>query len=460
MVNILELRKRAKRFAESWKDAYYEKGQTQTFYYEFFQMFDKRIVDWGRFEVFAKRENKKYGFIDMFWKKVLLIEQKSEGEDMDEAYTQATEYFDKLPDHEKPGHILVCDFQTWELNDLQTGTIHSFKLSELPENIHLFNFIDQDTYMPSPADPVSIKASAKMAALYDSLKGGGYDKKDMEYLLTRLTFCMFADYVGIFEENAFKKFLKKDMEPGAPYLGGNLAQLFEVLDKPQDNRQTSLGDDLKAFPYIDGGLFNKSITIPAFSAASRQLLWDAAEEDWSKVSPAIFGALFQNVMDVVERRSTGSHYTPEENIMKVIQPLFLDSLETEFEAILKKSNSKAALKKFHEKLSTLTFFDPACGAGNFLIIAYREVRRLETRILSKLYGDQKTFRTHELSKIDVDQFFGIEKNKFSANIAQTSMWMMDHLMNLELGDAFDDTFTRIPIKKAPNIVCADALEMD
>ena len=460
MVDPISLRKRAKIFAEKWKDAGYEKGQTHIFYYEFFQIFGRRIVDVGRFEVSARRLGKKYGFIDMLWEGVLLIEQKSAGKSLDGAYTQATEYFDELPEYAKTSYILACDFQTWDLHDLERGEIHSFKLSELPDHIHLFGFIRRNEYVPPPADPVSIAASAKMAKLHDTLKAGRYDKKNMEYLLTRLTFCMFADYVGIFEYGDFRRYLQKDMLPGATEVGSKLVQLFEVLDTPENERQTNLGEDLRRFPYIDGSLFNESIRTPAFDVASRRLLMDAADEDWSKVSPAIFGALFQNIMGAEERRKTGSHYTPEENIMKVIRPLFLDDLEAEFEGIRGKAGKRRALEGFQAKLSGLTFFDPACGAGNFLIIAYRELRRLEMRIMGELFDGQTKINISRLSKIDVDQFYGIEKTKFSANIAQTAMWMMDHLMNVELGDRFGLAYARIPIRKAPNIVCADALETD
>ncbi len=460
MVDINKLQKAAQKFADDWKDASYERGETQTFYNDLFAIFGKDRRDYARYEKRARRINKNDGFIDLLWPGVLLVEQKSRGKDLGEAYVQADEYFEGLEENERPRYILTCDFQKWELHDLDENEDYAFDLKDLPKHIHLFNFMQKGEYVPPPADPVSIKASEKMAKLYDALKDGRYDKKNMEYLLTRLTFCMFADYVGIFNPGDFRKYLNADMQPGAAEVGGKLVELFDVLDTPEDERQVALREGLEAFRYINGGLFNETIKIPSFNNYSRNLLREAADEDWSKVSPAIFGALFQNIMDADERRSSGSHYTPEENIMKVIRPLFLDELEAEFESIQAKPNNKRALENFQSKLSGLTFFDPACGAGNFLIIAYREIRRLETRTLSELYGKQKTFSTHELSKIDVDQFYGIEINKFSASIAQTSLWMMDHMMNLELGDALEDTFTRIPIEKSPNIICADALEMD
>ena len=463
MVNILTLRKRAKDFATRWKKAHYEKGQTHAFYYEFFQIFDRRILDVGRFEVSAKRLGKNYGFIDMLWEGVLLIEQKSEGESLNGAYTQATEYFDELPENAKTAYILTCDFQTWELHDLEKGEIHLFKLSELSDHIHLFGFIMKNEYIPPPADPVSITASAKMAMLYDALKKGKYDKRNMEYLLTRLTFCMFADYVGIFEYGDFRKYLQKDMRPGATEVGSKLVQLFEVLDTPVNERQVNLSEDLTRFPYIDGALFNESIKTPIFDIASRRLLMEAAEEDWSKVSPAIFGSLFQGVMDKEKRRSEGAHYTTEESIMKVVRPLFLDDLEDEFKLIRTKRgwNRKKELEMFQDRLAGLTFFDPACGAGNFLIMAYREIRRLELKVIHELHqGGPPRMDVSILSKVDVDQFYGIEKSEFSAKIAETAIWMMDHIMNNELSAKYGIAYARIPLKKSPSIRQADALEID
>ena len=195
----------------------------------------------------------------------------------------------------------------------------------------------------------------------------------------------------------------------------------------------------------------------------RQLLIDAGNYDWSKVSPVIFGNLFQTVMDQDARREMGAHYTSEENILKVIRPLFLDKLNEEFDEIdkVKDDSKKDLFIEFQNKLSGLKFLDPACGSGNFLVIAYREIRRLEHRIIMKIHGyGGKRIDTDELSKIDVDQFFGIEMIEFSAKIAETSLWMMDHLMNMELSKRYGLAFRRIPIKKKPNIICRDALEFD
>ena len=454
------LQKGARDFAESWKDAAYEKSETQTFYNEFFVIFDRNRRDIAVYESQVKNLKGNTAFIDLFWSGTLLVEQKSAGRDLSRAMVQAEEYYIGLEDYEKPRYLLACDFQNWRLIDLEGGKQHDFKLKDLPAHIHLFDFMIKNGNIGAPLDPVSIKASEEMANLYDALKKNRYDTENMEYFLTRLTFCLFADRVGIFPEGAFRSLMQRDMRPGATEVGGKLVQLFEILNTPPETRQANLPDHISIFPYINGNLFNTDIRTPSFDLVSRQILLNALKYDWSKVSPAIFGSLFQSTMDGAERRRTGAHYTPEENIMKVIRPLFLDEINAEFDAICGKVNNHKAFERFQEKLSRLMFFDPACGAGNFLVIAYRELRRLEMKVIREINRHKNVSTMIIPSKVDVNQFYGIEINMFSAKIAETAMWMMDHLMNSELGDMLGQSYSRIPIKSAPSIECADALEIN
>ena len=217
------------------------------------------------------------------------------------------------------------------------------------------------------------------------------------------------------------------------------------------------------FPYVNGGLFEDKIKMPKTNKEIRTALINAAQFNWSDISPSILGSLLQNIMDKKEQRSSGAHYTTEENILRVIRPLFLDGLYEEFSSIIKKDlkSKKKQLEKLQEKLSNLTFFDPACGAGNFLIITYKELRRLELSIIMELH-DRKTklIDVQYLSKIDVNQFYGIEIKSFSAKISETVLWMMDHLMNRELADYYGQAYARIPLEEQPNIMQADALEFD
>ena len=463
-LSVNEIRNRASKFANEWKDAHYERGETQSFYNEFFAIFGIKRRSVAVYEEQVSKLNGNTGFIDLFWPEVLLIEQKSKGRDLKKAMEQADGYFLQLEEKLRPRYILACDFQTWHLVDRDESIEYDFKLSELPEKIECFNFmrgIDQEKIHDE--DPVNIKASELMGKIYDNLKKSGYPKHEMEFLLTRLTYCLFADDTGIFEPHILYKYIKNRTSEDGTDFGGKLIQLFQVLNKPEDSRQTNLDEDLAQFPYINGSLFKDVISIPAFDSKMRNLLIEASDFDWSEISPAIFGSLFQSVMNPEERRDSGSHYTNEENIVKVIRPLFLDDLTKEFETIKnRKDNHRLGeLKRFQTKLSNLKFLDPACGAGNFLIIAYREIRRLELKVIEEIYDKKvQLLDVSILSKVDVDQFYGIEINEFSARIAETALWMMDHLMNNELSTEYGLAYTRIPLNNHPNIVNADALEVD
>jgi len=241
-----------------------------------------------------------------------------------------------------------------------------------------------------------------------------------------------------------------------------LAGSSRWLNTPENERQTSLDEDLARFPYINGHLFEELIAPPAFNDSMRTALLNACRFDWTPISPAIFGSLFQSVMDPAERRAKGAHYTTEKNIMKVIEPLFLDDLRAEFEHLKSlRTGRRQRLQKFHDKLASLTFLDPACGCGNFLIIAYRELRFLEIELLKELRDvRQRELDVELISRVDVDQFYGIEFEEFPARIAETALWMMDHIMNTRLSLEFGQVFVRIPLVKSPHIHHGDALEFD
>lgn len=459
-----EIRIRAAQFAEDWNGATREKSESQTFWNEFFEIFGIKRRSVAKYEEQVKKLNDNEGFIDLFWPKVLLIEQKSKGRDLNKAMEQADEYFLQLEEELRPRYMLACDFQNWHLVDLDERIEYNFKLSELHDNIECFNFMRGLTQEKIIAeDPVNLKAADMMGKIYDILDESGYPLNDTRILLTRLTYCLFADDAGIFESQILQKYFKNRTEEDGSDLGAKLIQLFQVLNKDESSRQSNLDEDLAKFPFINGNLFKENIDIPAFDSKMRNLLIEASEYNWSKVSPAIFGSLFQTVMNSVERREGGSHYTDESNIMKVIKPLFLDELEKEFETInSRKDNHRIKeLQRFQTKLSNLKFLDPACGAGNFLIIAYREIRRLELKVIEETYDKSRELLVAStLSKVDVDQFYGIEINEFSTRIAEVALWMMDHLMNDELSKINDIPFTRIPLKNHPNIVNDDALEID
>ena len=464
-----EMRTRAAAFAEEWKDARYEKGETQSFYNEFFEVFGVRRRRVATYETHVAKLDNSSGFIDLFWPGVLVVEQKSAGRDLTKAYDQALDYLLALPERDHPRYVLVSNFQTFELHDLDERTNVSFALAELPDHVEDFGFIcgrERRTFRDQ--DPANIKAAELVGRLHDALHDAGYQGHDLEQFLVRIVFCLFADDTGIFEpRDIFLDFIEARTGEDGADLGLWLSQLFQVLDTPEDQRQNTLDEDLARFPYVNGELFNGALRIPAFDAAMRGALLDASRFDWSEISPAIFGALFQSVMDPAERRTQGAHYTTEKNILKVIEPLFMDDLHSEFERLKKRKSRgrRTGLEQFQGKLGSLTFFDPACGCGNFLIIAYRELRLLELEVLGELYPKSKGERqmkvfAADLSKVNVDQFYGIEIGEFPVRIAETALWMMDHIMNNQLSLEFGQTYTRIPLEKSPHIFHGDALEIE
>ncbi|MGD0497413.1 MAG: DNA methyltransferase [Bryobacteraceae bacterium] len=460
-----EIRSRAARFAEEWKRAHYERGESQTFYNEFFDVFGVSRRRVATFEEPVRKLGEGRGFIDLFWKGVLLVEQKSAGRDLARAKEQALDYFPGLKEYELPRYVLVSDFQTFELHDLEERSTIRFTLRQFPERVEHFGFIlgvQKRTFRDQ--DPVNIEASEMMGKLHDALKEAGYVGHNLERFLVRLVFCLFADDTGIFEpRDIFLALIAQRTSPDGSDTGLWLSQLFEVLNTPIAERQHNLDADLAQFPYVNGDLFQEHLPFPAFNAAMRSLLIDALDFSWDAISPAIFGSLFQSVMHPKERRAQGAHYTTERNILKVIQPLFLDELHDEFKRLTERRDSgrRKAIEAFHRKLSTLRFFDPACGCGNFLIISYRELRLLEIDLLKVLHKDDPLFlNVSQMCQIDVNQFYGIELGEFPARIAEIALWMMDHIMNNRLSLEFGQSFARIPLKKSPHILPADALEMD
>lgn len=459
-----DIRARAARFAEEWKDAHYEKGETHSFYNDFFDVFGRRRRDVAVYEEKVRKLNDTQGFIDLFWPGQLLVEQKSAGRSLDKAREQATDYFLGLKEIEKPRYILLSDFQSFELLDLETRDEYRFPLSQLHENVRLFDFVagyHQQQYKDQ--DPANIEAASLMGNLHKRLEESGYSGTDLEHLLVRIMFCLFADDTGIFEPDSFLRYIEDKTSEDGGDLGSHLVHMFEILNTPGDKRQKTLDEDLASFPYVNGQLFAGHIRTPSFDTPMRMALLQCCKFNWTKVSPALFGSLFQMVMLPEEQRKGGAHYTSERNILKTIHPLFLDELRAEFARIRdsKSAQRRMQLEKFHDKLGALTFLDPACGCGNFLILAYRELRLLEIDVLEALHPmRQLELDVKELSKIDVDQFYGIEIEEFPARIAEAAMWLVDHQMNMKLSESFGQAFVRLPLQKSAHITHGNALRLD
>lgn len=458
----IDIKANALAFSKKWKDATDEASEAQSFLNDFFGVFgiDRKRV--GTFETKVPMSADRSGYIDLIWKGVILVEMKSAGKSLDRAYTQAKDYAFHLENEDLPDYIMVCDFQNIRLYRLSTGQIWNFKTSQLHKNVKLFADLAgyKATTITNVSKEVDVKAAEKMARLHDILRDHGYTGHALEVYLVRLLFCLFADDTGIFEKNIFFDYINNSKEDGSD-LSSRIARLFELLDTPQEERdkQTMLPEELKRFAYIDGTLFRERLPFADFNRKMRTILLECCTFDWGYISPAIFGAMFQGVMNPEERRALGAHYTSEENIMKVIKPLFLDELWEEFERV--KGNSKQ-LQFFHEKLSKLTFLDPACGCGNFLIIAYKELRLLELELLKMLIdtGGQMVMDITEYCKVNVDQFYGIEYEEFPCQIAVVGMWLIDHQMNMLVSEHFGLYFARLPLDHSATIVHGNALRID
>jgi hypothetical protein len=463
-----EIRARAAAFSESYSDAKRERGETQTFYNAFFECFGVNLRQVATYEARVRNLPKdKQGFIDLFWPGTLIVEQKSAGRDLRAASNQALDYFDWLPEQQQPRYILTCDFQRWQLVDLDTGREWAFLLADLKDNVEAFAFIlGVQPRLHRQQSPANAKASKLMGQLHEALAATDYDGHDLEVLLVRLLFILFADDTRIFNnKDQFFDLVERRTSADGSDTGRWLGDLFEVLNTPEDKRQSTLDGDLAEFPYINGRLFEERIRPVTFDNAMRGILLDACEFDWGDVSPAIFGGLFESVIDKVTRRKQGAHYTPEDAILRLIGPLFLDELQAELNrAKALKSGKDEALGRLHDRLAGLTFLDPACGAGNFLVVTYRELRELEREIIKERFaragGTQQVSDVAKLSRLNVDQFFGIEIDEFPAKIAEVALWMTDHIANTRLGEDFGVSVPRIPLVAAPGIRHGDALETD
>ena len=457
-LSLNEIRDRAHKFSIEWQEEDRERAEKDTFWNDFFNVFGVSRKRVASFEQPVKKLNNKTGFIDLFWKGKLIVEHKSKGKDLEAAFEQATDYFHGLKEEEIPEYVLVSDFHRFKLFDLEDNLTHEFLIDELPNKIGLFGFISgYNKTNFEEEDPVNVKAAELMGALHDQLENFGYKGHYLEIYLVRLLFCLFADDAEIFKKDSFKEFLEKRTKDDGSDLGALLAQIFQVLNTPEDKRLSNLDEHIARFPYVNGKLFEEQIPIASFDTKTRQALMNCCQLDWKNISPAIFGSMFQSVMNPEERRNLGAHYTSEKNILKLIKPLFLDELQAEFKRV--KSNVNK-LKDFHKKLGSLKFLDPACGCGNFLIITYRELRLLELKVLKELYGSQQVLGIDQIMLVDVDQFYGIEYDEFPARIAEVAMWLMDHQMNLRISKTFGMYYARLPLKKSATIMHGNALRTE
>lgn len=484
-----EIKQRAIAFSRDWKGTTSEKSERQTFWNEFFEVFGKRRRTLATFEEPVKKLSGNWGFIDLFWPGTCLVEHKSAGQDLGKAHAQGMDYIRGLIDSgrekDAPRWLIVSDFERIAIHDLEPEQDPDlpllkrllpsieFPLKELHKNVRHFAFIaGYKSHKLNPEDPANFEATELMARLHDALWDGGYRGHDLCQFLVRLLFCFFADDTGIFPSDQFKLYVRERCSEDGSDLGARLAHLFQVLNTPEDKRSKNLDEDLAQLPYVNGDLFAEPLTFADFDAKMRAVLLECADFRWEKISPAVFGSLFQTVFDHEDdrkRRQLGAHYTAEKNIMKVVRSLFLDELRAEFEAAKKDKSGRGPnrLRDLQKKLAALKIMDPACGCGNFLVVTYRELRQLELEILIELHANELAEIQHEfaldvtqLSQINVDQMYGIEIEEFPARIAEVALWLADHQANVLLSEAFGQFYRRIPLRKSPHIHVANALRKD
>lgn len=486
-----EHRLAAKQFAADWQGRGDEKQETQTFWLALLQKV-YGVTEPDKFISFEKTvnvDNVKTGksntkFIDGYIGATrVLIEQKGAKIDLNKGelqsdgsllspYQQARRYGGYLPVNQQPRWIVVCNFKEFRIHDMNhpNDTPEILLLSDLEKEYARLNFLVNtgDENIRKEME-ISLQAGELVGVLYDALlkqyaePESEHTLKSLNALCVRLVFCLYAEDSGIFgKRNMFHDYLQAHRAEDRRAL----INLFRVLDQKEDERDRYLDDDLAAFPYVNGGLFaNEDIEIPRLGDEIIDLLLSRASEnfDWSAISPTIFGAVFESTLNPQTRRSGGMHYTSIENIHKVIDPLFLDTLKTELndiESISVKRNRDAKLRIFQTRLASLTFLDPACGSGNFLTETYLSLRRLENEVLSLLYEGQIVMDMNDPIQVSISQFYGIEINDFAVTVAKTALWIAESQMMKETEDVVRMSLDFLPLKTNAHIVEGNALQMD
>lgn len=489
-MDITKQRRNAKQFIEDWKDRGREKQDSQSFWLSLL----REVLGVENPENFIKFEEKVKlshdSFIDGYIEQThVMIEQKGSNRDLDKAikqsdgslltpFQQAQRYSAALPYSRRPRWIVTCNFKEFRIYDMEHPNSEPVKieLKDLETSYYQLEFlVDKSNEHLEKEKQVSLSAGELVGQIYDELldqyknPDSEHSQKSINQLCVRIVFCLYAEDAGIFgKKNMFHDYLE---EFDSRHMRKALINLFKVLDTKVKDRDPYLEDDepkLAQFPYVNGGMFSdEDIEIPPFTDELRNLLLSKASDefDWSEISPTIFGAVFESTLNPDTRRQGGMHYTSIENIHKVIDPLFLDELEDELNE-LKKIKQPAKLKKkasaFQEKLANLTFFDPACGSGNFLTETYLQLRRLENDAIKLIYPNPSldVGQAQDIIKVSIQQFYGIEINDFAVSVAKTALWIAESQMLEETKDIFYADWDFLPLKTYTNIHEGNALRMD
>ncbi len=456
----------ARKFAEKYAEVSSEKQFAQTFWRDFFSQLlhiDDLTSTGIEFEVPVRSHlTGKVKWIDVLWSGVLLIEHKSAGEDLDKAEQQAREYLMSLEQTKVPPVVIICDFARFRIIEVLAGTTHEFSLADLPANLERLSLIFGNKGVGSTA--VEITADAKAADLMSNLfvafEKAGYTGHETSVFLVRILFLLFAEDTRMMRKAIFTNFVSGSPTSGTG-LGAMLQELFLVLNTDKPKRVSNIAPELADFPYVNGGLFAEQISNFNFTPVMRQALLDATAYDWSAISPAIFGSLFQSVRDAETRREMGEHFTSEQNIMKVIGDLFLNDFTKAMNAAW---DNPTQLRRFHNDLAEYHWADPACGSGNFLVVALKQMRALELRVLARLQEldgtSQPQLDATWGQRVGLHQFHGIEIDEWSASIARVALHLADHQSNLVWEEIIGAAPNRLPLTETANIVNKNALHVD
>ena len=465
-----QLRANTAQFVAQWSDAEgEERQQSQSFVAGLLAAFGITERRAALYEMRAKRSSTgRQGYIDAIIPGQVVIEMKSAGKDLAAAEAQAMDYLDDLTDAEFPQWILTSDFKNFRLTDLlhpEAPTLE-FPLDELPDHVDDLAFLaghQVRQFGDKAQAAATVKAAGIMAGLYEMLEEAGYNQDDIGIFLTRILFLLYADDAGIWQRNLFQQYLRETTSEDGHDVGGQLANLFQILDKPKNTWQRTQHELLRRFEYVNGHIFADQIEIAAFDKNMRDRLLEACAFNWSTISPAIFGSLFQAVKDAEARRELGEHYTTEENILKTINPLFMDRLKDRF---TNNFDSVQGLRRLRTDMKKMRFLDPACGCGNFLVVAYRELRALDLAIMERIneldppdvYAVPAFFLKEHLP-ITLDHFAGIEIEEWPARIAQTALHLVDHQANKAMQLVLGQAPETLPLDKVTSIHVGNALRL-
>ena len=485
-LSINAIRERCVKFAYDWSDCVGDEKQDG---HEFMRELMKCFGITKRKAIsYERRSNRastgRQGYIDALIPGKALIEMKSAGKDLDKAEEQALDYIHDLADVETPRLLIISDFRRIRIVDLDSEIATDgsgdagrteFRLAQLPDHVDDLKFLAGYGMVQVGSreqEEASIRAARVMADLYEALDGSGYSDHEASIFLIRTLFCLYGDDAGLWERDLFTEFLETRTREDGSDLGAQLAVLYQTLKTPMERRQSTLDELTARFPYVNGGIFEEQLNIPSFSSTMRDELMRACAFDWSGISPAVFGSLFQAVKSPEARRELGEHYTSETNILKTLGPLFLDDLRERF---AEHTHDLAKLKELRQELRDLRIMDPACGCGNFLVVAYRELRHLDTEILKRIRElelarkDNDEFQATiffddqgESADITVqlDHFFGIEIEEWPARIAQTALHLAHHQANREMERLLGQAPSILPLKASAHITIGNALRTE